>query len=713
MKHIRLIIIFCVTALYGQNSRAAERSVHILDMWSGQPLAGVRVVVAGDTLRSDDNGWVRLPVPGNSSSRIHLQLSSYFDSSLRFDELKGPFLYMLPVQESAEITVIAPRTAASGLEIPAHISRLSLDGAEGDADLYKVLDGQAGLVIKSYGGSGQLQTISLRGMAAEQTQILLDGIPLNSLQLGSSDLGQYTVAGLGAVDIYRGGNAIFGGSGAIGGTINLRPRKPAGQLRARVRYQRASFKNQLLAARLDVPLKKFRQSIEATLARGANDYSIEDGASHVRLRNRDFRRQYISWQTVFDPGPALTAETYFSWYKNRAGAPRAFTGASAEPNNQARTGNDNTLARLKISGRLAGVQLEMVPYLRNEWMDYRDPALVINNTELHSTHFNQEQGVQTRARWLVADDLLLMSGAEGSWQKVHSSDAGRHSRRRLAWYALSEWQVWSGQALRPQLRLNASLRLESYSDVGSVVLPAAGLNMSWSLLQVYFSSGRNYRAPTFNDLYWQPGGNGGLRAEKAANAEIGFDHQGAAGKIHWKLHLGGYRNRVKNQIKWLPSSGNIWRPQNIASVYSRGVEFEARIGHVNNLHQLSFNYTYGTSEKNQPEFPGDPTVGNQLPWLPREQWMLSAESGLGALRVQARLSAMSFRYRSLNNDPQDILPAHTTAAVSAFYSIPIHSYTLRLRGMADNIFDLNYEVLGGYPMPGRNYSFDLILEFNH
>ena len=84
---------------------------------------------------------------------------------------------------------------------------------------------------------------------------------------------------------------------------------------------------------------------------------------------------------------------------------------------------------MKYRGTQGSVSLQT--WLRNEWMEYRDSAFLINGRPLHSIHFNQETGLVLRGRYLLLPSLLFMGGAEGFVQKINSSAAGVHVRERL------------------------------------------------------------------------------------------------------------------------------------------------------------------------------------------------------------------------------------------------------------------------------------------
>jgi iron complex outermembrane receptor protein len=255
------------------------------------------------------------------------------------------------------------------------------------------------------------------------------------------------------------------------------------------------------------------------------------------------------------------------------------------------------------------------------------------------------------------------------------------------------------------------LRYEHYSNYNSTFLPGLGINLKGSFWQLYFTGSKNYRLPTFNELYWQPGGNPDLNVEKSVNLETGIEFNKSFGRVvQFEVHTALYQNKVKDQIKWLPD-GSIWSPQNISQVLSRGIEMETVISDIKKLHIVKFNYRYGNSEKQKAEFDGDETVGKQLPFLPREQWYLDTQSGWRSLRFGFTYSDVSFRYKTIQNESDQILSSYSVLDFWIGHEFSLDKNRLNLSLAIKNLLNENYQVMDGYPMPWRNYTLTLSTEY--
>jgi len=88
--------------------------------------------------------------------------------------------------------------------------------------LQDILKTSAGVVLKSYGYGPSLNTVSINGMGAEHTVIMIDGVRLNSFQNPSFDLSLIPKALIESVEIARGGMSSLNSSDAMGGIINIK-----------------------------------------------------------------------------------------------------------------------------------------------------------------------------------------------------------------------------------------------------------------------------------------------------------------------------------------------------------------------------------------------------------------------------------------------------------------------------------------------------------
>lgn len=107
----------------------------------------------------------------------------------------------------------------------------------------EVLSSLPGIQSYKQGGMGSFQTVSIRGIAARNILICIDGVPLNDAGGGAADLGAIDLNNIEKIEVYKDRVPVkFGGSG-LGGAINFVSksaiRKNAGQADSRAVSGRA------------------------------------------------------------------------------------------------------------------------------------------------------------------------------------------------------------------------------------------------------------------------------------------------------------------------------------------------------------------------------------------------------------------------------------------------------------------------------------------
>ncbi|KPP80653.1 MAG: TonB-dependent cobalamin receptor BtuB [Oceanicaulis sp. HLUCCA04] len=127
------------------------------------------------------------------------------------------------------VTVTGTRAPALAERLPLRVDTLTRETIEieGLTDLVSALSRYPGISVVQSGGVGAATSIFTRGTNAKHTLVLFDGIRVNdaSTPAGIYDPGQDSLGDLDRVEIARGPLSSLYGSDAIGGVINLIPRR--------------------------------------------------------------------------------------------------------------------------------------------------------------------------------------------------------------------------------------------------------------------------------------------------------------------------------------------------------------------------------------------------------------------------------------------------------------------------------------------------------
>jgi vitamin B12 transporter len=134
-----------------------------------------------------------------------------------------------PIFRGEEIVVTAARYPQFVSESPWNTTVLKYEDLEatGARNLGDALRSVLGMDIKSNGYQGAITSFKLRGVAAEEVLILIDGMRVASPLLGVADAADILVSNVERVEVVRGASSSLYGSDAIGGVINVITRKPS------------------------------------------------------------------------------------------------------------------------------------------------------------------------------------------------------------------------------------------------------------------------------------------------------------------------------------------------------------------------------------------------------------------------------------------------------------------------------------------------------
>ncbi len=119
---------------------------------------------------------------------------------------------------SAEITEPPPTPA----DVAPSYEEIKPEAWEGRGlSAAEILSALPGIQSYKQGGMGSFQTISIRGVAARNILICIDGVPINDASGGAADLGTIDLNNIEKIEIYKDRVPVkFGGSG-LGGAINF------------------------------------------------------------------------------------------------------------------------------------------------------------------------------------------------------------------------------------------------------------------------------------------------------------------------------------------------------------------------------------------------------------------------------------------------------------------------------------------------------------
>jgi len=615
----------------------------------------------------------------------------------------------------SEVVVTATRNEAALRALPSAVSPVGreLISLKPGSLVVSALAGLPGLSFRPYGGATSVQTISLRGMSAENTLVLVDGQRYNSYQNGQADFGLLPVANVERVEVVKGGYSSLYGADAVGGVVNIITRRPPSETSVQVFSSVGS--NGFSAAELDAAGKTadfgWRGMLRRERGRGDYPFLFDDGSSSVNLRRNgsDFRSLVADGRLEYSFSDRVDAFVTASWTDADRGSPGPVT--DPESSGSARLADQILRSQAGASWKLSdGITARLGASFSLAEEDYSDPRILINGNALRSSSANRSFLVSPEVQFSFSPAISGTAGLESGRAWIRGNEVSDATRWQRSAFITTRHTFSLPTPVLFELNVYPSIRYDSFSGLDGDVSPRIGVNLGILQspdLRIRSSYGKSFRVPTFNDLYWIAGGNPSLRPERSLSFDFGV--LGSLSWVgRWDAEVSYFDIDSQDRIVWSPTSGSFWSPKNIGRVESRGVEAEGRWTGLDGALTLALNSTWTDVVKKSEDFPGDPTLGKQLIYAPEQTVSASASFAWGDARLFVQHSWTSFRYTTEINDR--FLPSYAVTSATAQYLLTLQPVRLSIKLEATNIFNTSYEAVALFPMPLREFRATLGVE---
>ena len=540
-----------------------------------------------------------------------------------------------------------------------------------------LLQKQANVFFKE-NGHGMVSSIALRGTNASQTGVYWNGIAINSSLNGQTDFNTLSASGFDEVAIRKGGASVLLGSGAIGGAINLsdkiifQKKKEANVLLSLGSYQ--TYSSQITAALSNESIfSKF--SIGGAISE--NDYPFL--GSDLKNENGQYKNYNINGVFALKINALNSLSYYTSFVDNDRNTPRTITAPS---NSKLLNFDTRNLIDWKYLGSTYTSSLKLA-YLTEDFTYFFDKA-----------DENVSKGKSNR--WISKYDftyflnktIILNAGLEYSNEQGRGSNLPASNQNIFNAYGLFQHQPFDNWTYNLSMRKGVS----SVFDIPFIYAIDTRFSITDELaLKAAFST--NYRNPTFNDLYWEPGGNPDLKAEKSKSAELSIDYK----HRFVQLDMTTYYIKSKDLIQWQPIDNFIWQPQNVQDVSNYGFEISAMAERKFNKHALSLKlqYDYTVSQ--------DAATDKQLIYVPYHKSNALINYRYNNWHIAYNLQYTGKVYTTTSNTQS--INSYLLSNVDIYRNLFKNKVLLAFK--INNLFDKSYQSVAYRPMPNRNYTFNI------
>jgi outer membrane cobalamin receptor len=580
-----------------------------------------------------------------------------------------------------EVVVTATRTEKEPQDVTQTVTVITADDIRksGELTVSDIIEQTTGVAVSDYGTNGALSTVSIRGSSYQQVLVLLDGRRLNSASAGGYDMSNLPVSldDIERIEIVRGPSSAVYGADAVGGVVNIITKTPSTS-RTAVRGEAGSFGYQSLNLNNGNKFDKFYYSL-----------SVGKEKSDGFRVNSDLDKTLAGIKLGYELTTNSSVELAMDYLEKEIGVPGSLQFPSPLAREWDRNGGGSLTYRSKLT---KDFDIRLNVYNNRDKIIYKDPN---PSFPVDSRHISTSNGGEAQANWIINSWNLLTVGMEARRDHLNSSDAGEHSASLWAAYVQDEISIGDS------LIVVIGGRNDSHSVYGDKFSPHASARYlvagTGTLIRV--SAGEAYRAPTLNDLFWPfdgfEVGNENLKPETSTEYEGGIEQPFGQGNA---VKVTVFERKVKDMIQWIPDANFIYSPQNIGRVNISGYEAEAKFAFYPWL-TWSINYTYMD--------PVDETTGKRIyNTIPSDQLKSSLYL---ALPSKTNISVEGRRVKNYVQ-PGDI--SYATAPSSQYEVVDarlsqVLNFGSQIKGELyvgeKNIFNKDYQVSAGYPMPPREF----------
>jgi len=552
--------------------------------------------------------------------------------------------------------------------------------------LGEVLSIQFPVYFRNY-GNGMLSGISMRGTSPQHTAVLWNGININSFSLGQADFSILPMVAFDDIKVHAGGGSARFGSGAFGGTVLLNSSSPAKSNVLSIKQEFGSFGRYFTSAKISLGRGPMSSSTSVYRLQSQNDFKIN--RTDVRQQHASFTQQGIVQDLEYVFASNKSVSLHY-WYHD------------ADREIQPSVGNYNSTDEQQDRNHRLSIS-----YQQNEaWGKLKAGGGIVDDVIV----FNG--GKTEILRWVAfANHQYTFAG---QWHAQFSAD-WNHIIGKIKEYGREpvEDRMDVAASLQRNIKKHSfslNLRQPFISRVGAPLLPYLGANLmlldqSGHQLILSVNASKNFRAPTFNDRYWQDLGREDLKPETSHATEAG---------LTWKKGLSQFSSRgfyqlVDQWIQWTPDASGIYRPENVKQVKARGMEAametQWKAGLLVFRSRASYQYTRSTASKTASVEAS--TIGKQLIYTPIHTGNAFASAQLKEWNFNVFMQYSGKRFTEASNSEVYAMPAYILFDASLERSLTVKRSIFGFQFAVRNVLNEIYQQYAGRAMPGRYFNLQL------
>ena len=540
--------------------------------------------------------------------------------------------------------------------------------------------------VKSYGPSA-IATFSVRGTGAQHTDVLWNGLTMNSPMLGLYDLNLASPTAFEAIDFHYGGASLISGASSFGGALNL---KNELDFSKHVKYGADVFLGSYQTSHTGVELSasngRFVWRTKLIWDRSLNDFEFTDPRNeesptyvneHAEVRTNMWLQE-VGY--VVNRNNSVVARLWIQ--ESNRQLPSLLT-LFSDPDPESRS-----------------VQKDIQQRGQVEWTHRKERFQSVFRSGISSWRIQFDENKTTAQSWQNQWKTVYQPSEQMQWRSTVRVDREEGRAEEYTMQNAHRWRIAAaGEGNRAIGKNKVELQAKQ-EIVGGAWAPIQyqlggelnyGNQEQW---QTKVRFGKQVRFPTLNDLFWGVEENVAIRPEHNQQSELSQRFSRAFDRFSLEVSGTVYTQLIDDYILWNPQNDLSWQAENIERVEVLGSEIgfvlSKRLGMVHT--QFNGSYAYTQSED---------VEGNQLIFIPKNQFRAKA-----ICSVNGWTAVLSFVHQGkiyTDSDNAFYMPWYQTADLRVGYVFSWAKQQFSTFVQSSNLTNTEYQSLPYRPMPGRTF----------
>ncbi|MFZ6875153.1 TonB-dependent receptor domain-containing protein [Undibacterium sp. Di27W] len=616
---------------------------------------------------------------------LSLALAAAFPSATVFAQATS-------VSTASNVVITAGRQTQAAKDVLADNVVITAEdiAKSGAASIVDLLQQQRGIEITRNGGPGTTASVFMRGGSNAQNVVLIDGVRIGSSTTGGATWSAIPLSQIDRIEVVYGPLSSLYGADAMGGVIQIFTKKGTGEISPTVSAGLGSYGTRKLQAGITGSVGS-NLSLSLSAAHEESDgFSASKPGAGMYTYNPDkdgYKMDSFNGRLVWEISKGYELGASILHSRNDA----QFDAGTAQDDRSV-----STLETIAVFGRgkFTDNWSASLQYAQAADKGYTDASYGKSQIDTRQDSLSLQNDIR------IGKDVLQLI-AETREEKVESVSggipaAGINGRKRTTNSFAASYVFKQDAHLA-----SASIRNDRSSQYGSNTTGSVAYGYRLNeALRVNASYGTSFRAPTYNELYYQGYGVATNRPEKAKNAEIGLYYE----QGDTQLSAVYYQNKATDLLvtagKDVCPTGY---PYGCAYNVNKATLSGLTIGGTTRFADLTLRGSIDIQD------PKDDTTGKRLARRSKQHGTLAVEY---ALQKDAKIGVETIysgdRFDDAANTSARVLGSYNLLNLYATYEVAKNTTVLaRWNNALNKDYELakNYATAGSNVFVGVNYGF--------